>query len=31
MLIVGKSVSRIDKTKKQLSESFAMKDMRAAK
>ncbi|RDX79965.1 hypothetical protein CR513_39546, partial [Mucuna pruriens] len=31
MLIIGKSVSRIDRLKKQLSESFAMKDMGAAK
>ncbi|RDX60288.1 hypothetical protein CR513_61581, partial [Mucuna pruriens] len=31
MLIVGKSISRIDRLKKQLSESFAMKDMGAAK
>ncbi|RDX83005.1 hypothetical protein CR513_36131, partial [Mucuna pruriens] len=31
MLIVGKSISRIDRLKKQLSESFAMKDMGVAK
>nr|KYP45753.1 Retrovirus-related Pol polyprotein from transposon TNT 1-94 [Cajanus cajan] len=31
MLIVGKDVSRIDRLKKQLGESFAMKDMGAAK
>nr|KYP55890.1 Retrovirus-related Pol polyprotein from transposon TNT 1-94 [Cajanus cajan] len=31
MLIIGKNVSRIDRLKKQLSESFAMKDLRAAK
>ena len=31
MLIVGKNVSRIDRLKKQLGESFAMKDMGAAK
>ncbi|RDY02102.1 hypothetical protein CR513_14499, partial [Mucuna pruriens] len=31
MLIVGKSISRVDKLKKQLSESFDMKDMEVAK
>ena len=31
MLIVGKNVSKIDRLKKQLGESFAMKDMGAAK
>ena len=31
MLIVGKNVSMIDRLKKQLGESFAMKDMGAAK
>ncbi|RDY04142.1 hypothetical protein CR513_12178, partial [Mucuna pruriens] len=31
MLVVGKSVSRTDRLKKQLSESFAMKDMGATK
>ncbi|RDX71699.1 hypothetical protein CR513_48913, partial [Mucuna pruriens] len=31
MLIVGKSISKIDRLKKQLSESFAMKDMGVAK
>ena len=31
MLIVGKDVSKIDRLKKQLGESFAMKDMGAAK
>jgi len=31
MLIVGKDISMINRLKKQLSESFAMKDMGAAK
>jgi len=31
MLIIGKNVSTIDKLKKQFGESFAMKDMGAAK
>ena len=31
MLIVGKNISNIDRLKKQLGESFAMKDMGAAK
>ncbi|RDY03953.1 hypothetical protein CR513_12375, partial [Mucuna pruriens] len=31
MLIVGKSVSKIDRLKKQLSESFSMKDLEASK
>jgi len=31
MLIVGKDVSKINKLKKQLGKSFAMKDLRAAK
>jgi len=31
MLIVGKNISKIDRLKKQLGESFAMKDMGATK